>query len=507
MPILKYTRTMRKRTITLLAILVSLLAPDVVCAREQTIVLGAEDGWESTTLLERLVHVSGRYGSDDLQIMPYRHEIDSDTELLLHFDSLPLTDTAGRFAVSATSPELSFTTSRAGTASLLVDDSADAVEVTPTSSELFEAGVEWGSFTLEFWLYPVTLTQGERIVEWDGREDGHLDFRAQQFLVDIHNRRLRFSLVNFFVPPDGSAYTVTLEGDSGLIPRRWSHHMLRFSDETARLEYLVDGRTVAVTHISESGREDGSVFFPRTAVYPSGMIHIAPSFTGAIDEFRLLRRFEPDPDIPQFHPAGGVYESGVIDLGSPGAMLTGVSAITSTPAMTDVFVYYRMANTRSGATKVDGDWIPVGHDGSFSARVGRFVQLRAELLPDLRTAESPVLSEIHLTYIPDPPPQPPVGLEAVPHDGWVELSWAPALPEDIQGYLVYYGIQPGRYFGSDGDLGPSPINVGQVTAITLSGLDNGTLYYFAVSAYDAAGMHSATVLSAEVAARPARVYR
>ncbi len=498
---------MRKRTITFLAILISLLALDAVSAREQTIVLGAEDGWESTTLLERLIRVGGRHGNDDLQIMPHRNEIDPETELLLHFDSLPLADAAGRFAVSAISPELSFTTSRAGTAGLLVDDPADAVELTAIHSELFESGVEWGSFTLEFWLYPVTLTQGGRIVEWAGREDGRLDFRAQRLLVDIHDRRLRFSFVNFFVPPDGSAYTVTLEGDSGLIPRKWAHHMLRFSDETARLEYLVDGRTVAVTHISESGREDGSVFFPRTAVYPSDTIRLVPSFVGAIDEFRLLRRFETDPEIPQFHPAGGVYESGVIDLGSPGATLTGISAITHTPEMTDVLVYYRLADTRSGTTSVAGDWIPVDQGGPFSARVGRFVQLRAELLPDLRTDESPVLSELRLTFIPDPPPQPPVGLEAVPHDGFVDLSWAPVLQEDVRGYLVYYGIQPERYFGSGGDLGPSPIDVGQVTAITLAGLDNGTLYYFAVSAYDVAGIHSATVLSAEVAARPARVYR
>jgi len=470
-------------------------------------VLGADDGWESTTVFERLVHVGGRYGSVDLQIMPFRHEIDLDTELLLPFDSLPLIDIAGRFAVSAAAPELSVTTSRAGTAGLLVNDSSDAVTVTPINSELFEAGVEWGSFTLEFWLYPVTLTQGERIVEWGGREDGALDFREQKLLVEIHDRRLRFSFVNFFVPPDGSEYAVALEGDSGLIPRRWSHHMLRFSDETARLEYLVDGQTVAVAHVSESGREDGSVFFPRTSVIPSEMIHIVPSFTGAIDEFRLLRRFETDPEIPQYHPAGGTYESGVIDLGSPGATLTGVAAISRTPAMTDVFVYYRVANTRSGTTSVDGEWVPVGHGEPFLAQSGRFVQIRAELLPDLRTAASPVLSEIHLTYLPDPPPHPPVGLEVVPHDGRVELSWAPVLQEDIQGYLVYYGVQPGRYFGSGGDLGPSPIDVGQVTAITLSELENGTLYYFAVSAYDVAGVHSPKELSAEVAARPARVYR
>jgi hypothetical protein len=114
---------------------------------------------------------------------------------------------------------------------------------------------------------------------------------------------------------------------------------------------------------------------------------------------------------------------------------------------------------------------------------------------------------MHISYIPDPPPPPPVGLTAVPRDGQVELSWAPGLQHDILGYLVYYGEQPGRYFGSDADNGVSPLDVGPATTITLSGLENGTLYYFAVSAYDVAGVHSATELSREVAARPARVHR
>ena len=507
MPILKYTGTMQNRTTTLLAILISVLSTTAVCAREQTIVLGDEDGWGSHANLDGLVRVSGRYGSLDLEIMPFRHEMDADTELLLHFDSLPLSDAAGQFAVSAHSPELSFTTNRAGIGSLLVDDATDRVDLVPVGSELFQPGVEWGSFTLEFWLYPVSLTEGDRIVEWSGREGARLDFRDQQFRIDIHDRRVRFSLVNFFSPPDGSAHTVVLEGDSGLIPRRWSHHMLRFSDETALLEYLIDGRTAAVTHISESGGEDGSVFFPRTAGHPSESIQLVSSFTGAIDEFRLLRRFEAESDTPQFHPDGGVFESEVIDLGSPGARLTGISAITDTPAMSDVFIYYRMANTRSETAGGEGDWIPVRADEPAPMNMGRFVQVRAELLPDLRTAASPVLSEIRITFIPDPPPHPPVGLVALPHDGWVEVNWLPVLQEDIRGYLVYYGLQPGRYFGSGGDLGPSPIDVGPATSITLSGLENGRLYYFAVSAYDAAGMHNATELSTEVAVRPARVYR
>ena len=94
----------------------------------------------------------------------------------------------------------------------------------------------------------------------------------------------------------------------------------------------------------------------------------------------------------------------------------------------------------------------------------------------------------------------------MPGDGSVDLQWAPAQDPDIDGYLVYYGERPGLYFGIDSELGDSPIDVGLATSVTLTGLQNGSLYYFAVSAYDASGIGN-TALSTEVAARPAKAYR
>lgn len=498
---------MRKQTVTLLASLLSVVVTGVVSAREHTLVIGAEDGWQANSTIAGLERISGRHGHADLALIPFRNEVDPDTELLLHFDHLPLTDDAGRFAVRAPGAELSATTRRSGRQGLLVDDPGDVITLDPVVRGMFSPGTEWGSFTLEFWLYPATLAPGERVLTWEGREGATHGFRNQELTVEVRDRRLRFSFVNFFVPPDGSPLNVTLEGDAGLVPRRWAHHQVRFDAETALLEYLVDGRTAAVTHVSATGREDGTVYFPRIAAMASGLLRLVPSFTGAIDEVRLLRRVEPDASLLQFDPRGGVFESAVIDLGSPGARVTGLDALTSKPAMTDVFLYLRVSNSRFGDREVSGEWLPVDPASPFEAMTGRYAQLRAELKPDARTSESPVLSEIHLTYVPDPPPTPPVGLVAIPRDGMVELSWAPGLQEDIRGYLVYYGEQPGRYHGTRADNGASPLDVGEATTITLTGLENGTLYYFAVSAYDVAGVHSATELSAEVAARPAKVHR
>lgn len=54
---------------------------------------------------------------------------------------------------------------------------------------------------------------------------------------------------------------------------------------------------------------------------------------------------------------------------------------------------------------------------------------------------------------------------------------------DLAGYKLHYGTAPGSYSRS--------ITVGNVTAYTVTGLANGTTYYFAATAYNAAGVESA----------------
>lgn len=70
----------------------------------------------------------------------------------------------------------------------------------------------------------------------------------------------------------------------------------------------------------------------------------------------------------------------------------------------------------------------------------------------------------------------------------VSLAWDPVASSALAGYKLYYGTASGNY--------GAPITVGNQTAYTVSGLQSGTTYYFAVTAYD--GMLKETTYSAEV---------
>lgn len=64
------------------------------------------------------------------------------------------------------------------------------------------------------------------------------------------------------------------------------------------------------------------------------------------------------------------------------------------------------------------------------------------------------------------------------------LAWDPNSEPDLAGYIVRYGTSPAVWTGQ--------VSVSKTTpTVTITGLSDGTLYYFAVEAYNTANLHSA----------------
>src|SRR5215204_1841404 len=66
----------------------------------------------------------------------------------------------------------------------------------------------------------------------------------------------------------------------------------------------------------------------------------------------------------------------------------------------------------------------------------------------------------------------------------VRLAWDPSATTGVDGYYVKYGTKPGSY--------TTTINVGNVASYAVSGLAEGTRYYFAVQAFDGSLVSSLT---------------
>lgn len=91
-------------------------------------------------------------------------------------------------------------------------------------------------------------------------------------------------------------------------------------------------------------------------------------------------------------------------------------------------------------------------------------------------------------------------LEAFPGDGEVTLTWDPATDDTgVTGYNVYSGLSSVSEDGGSYTFGSK--DVGDTTTYAVDSLSNGVTYYFAVTAYDAAGNQSENY-SLEVEATP-----
>jgi hypothetical protein len=172
--------------------------------------------------------------------------------------------------------------------------------------------------------------------------------------------------------------------------------------------------------------------------------------------------------------------------------------------------YYQAADTWPGKAllKGDTDWIPFTPGADLGDTLkARYIQLRVELYPDGTRTSSPRLSSLAVVYEPNTPPAAPVALTATAGNGKVTLTWRRVNDLNVQGYLVYYGPAPQNYLGTGATEGDSPIDAGSATTLVVTGLDNGSLYYFTVASYDDSSPRQQSDFSPEVSARPSRIYK
>jgi hypothetical protein len=389
----------------------------------------------------------------------------------------------------------------------------------------------------------MNMENGERILSWTAaREDNQGNYALQRIQCTASKNRLQWLFQNFFAQPgaEETPISISFGGITPLVPRTWSNHVIRFNADTGLLEYLVNGEPEAITYATSSGRESGQRY--HAVAGREGALVLGGRFMGMMDEFRIYGSFIDAPVIRKYHQSGGRAETRVIDLGeynssvlridvSGGRSAYSGGRVQNEYAGTGPFHFaddsalqffiragdnpYQWAETpvydASGgqfssfeAVLDNPEWRPFTPGTELSGIRGRYAQIAVMFYPSSNSETTPYLDRMTITYLPDEPPLPPTQLTAIARDGAVDLAWRASLDADVAGYLIYYGVFSGQYFGEGAILGDSPINVGKRTSVHIDGLQNGTLYYFVVAAYDRFTPLHLGNFSREVSARPLR---
>lgn len=494
----------------------ALSAVFIVCgsflAFPETLAIGGSAGWAAFPDRRGVSEAAGLRNKPVLALSSEREAPLSGTDMSLSFDDPDRGDAAGNYQVSMPQ-SVSIAgplRARAGNGAALFAGAEGGVSIAPVkgSDALFQAGQRLGDFSIEFWLYPANLENGEQILSWNAARrarSGESVFQRIRCLVA--RNRIEWTFVDVFSSPDErSRVPVMLSTRGSLVPRTWSHHLVRFDSALGLLEYLVDGRVESVVYATTSGGERGERYVP--VVGAGGVFSLGPRFTGMMDEFRVVSSFQEKASLSRFARSGGRVVSKLLDLGTTNAALRSLDAVFSAPLTSAVRFFVRAGDMPYGWKDEEASWTPVEPGKPMPIEIrGRWAQISCVLYPDGSGETSPILEELRLEYEPDVPPPPPSMVAAVAKNGAVELRWRASSDSDLGGYLVYFGEDPSEYFGSSATVGASPVDAGNATSFVVDGLRDGTLYYFAIAAYDRASPRHIGEFSREVTARPARTVK
>jgi len=541
-------KTMKKRFIFIYTVYTLLFVPcSVHGIGERTLLFGGDSGWRIAEYRAGITEVTAvrpnpvlilssttgpavaGYSAASGTTGNFAALTESALDMSLSFDegnSAFFRDSAGNYWVSSPGVTASDRRqARAGTGAALFGNfniqassgSAPLIIEPRTGNALFAPGNRLRDFTIEFWLYPMNLENGEQILSWVSSRPVNGSYVVQRILCTASRNRLQWSFVNFFTSTGGSSHiNIEFSGDAYVVPKRWSHHLIRFDATSGMIEYLVDGVSETIVYATPTGREGAEVFTP--VIGNSGAFVIGERFMGLIDEFKIHSVCAARSSIQKYASSGGRVETAAIDLGEYNSGVVRVEVTGGRNGGNNEFrsngrfrfiddseMQFFIRVSDNPYLLNESMWISFTPGADINDIQGRYVQLAVDFYPSADGETSPYLDEMRIIYLPGEPPLPPGNFTASAVDGGVMLSWKNSPDINTAGYLVYYSSVRGELFGEDATLGPSPIDAGKRNSLLIDGLKNGTLYYFRIAAYDhisGTSVRNIGEFSREVTARP-----
>lgn len=475
---------------------------------EETIVIGIDDKWESLESTENIIFTPSTSGNYDIVLQENEYFVDYNTDLLLHFNKRQIYDHTKNYVITDDSIMLSDSFSRSGTGAAVFRGERPGLQLEPAASDsLLSPGQVWSDFTIDFWLYPASMKNGETIFLFKGSRITNSKIISQRIECKFENNRLEWIFENIFLPESMDELTISISGKSMLVPRNWHHHQLTFNSETGLLEYMLDGIPEGIAYANKQNKESGTVYLPYIGSAEKGSLILGIGLTAFLDEFRISSSVRDIPELSEYNIRYGEIITDYIDLGFTNSEIINISADYEKDSNSEILFYYRTSNDYGEFISDTSGWIQFDPDSLLlSAGKARYIQIKCHLFPDGTQTFSPKLSNLKIHYIPDLPPLPPSFITAVPGDKSIKIRWPEVAEEDVAGYLIYFGERPGQYLGSFQGAGNSPVNAGDTNETTIEGLENGKLYYFAVCAYDSSAIPHVSGFSTEISARPSGLY-
>lgn len=405
----------------------------------------------------------------------------------------------------------------AGAAAAKFVEGRNSIMLMPKNGSILSgSGLSVQSFTVDFWLYPYRTGEGHQsVLEFKGKNfTDTADPRSYGFSIGIEKNTLTYRFENFFRDKNTNTYSFELTERRPLNQEQWERHTFVLDAAASVLRIYRGGVEQQVIPLTADKSIDGEPLLPTDYLTESKYrfpLLIGKNALFSLDEFFISRDIQTNfTDNIQ-----GVrfFETDVFTVSSNTSYLYRMNTAGVFPEKSGIRLAYRFSPSYFFPEDSDMPWIyidPAKNIFPPSRSLGKYFQWRFEYMPPYHPAPLE-LHALHLDYRENLSPAALKVKLASEGSGTVTLTWDSLPDPNITAYEVYYGTEPGVYFGAGSvpSAPPSPLILPPVThsgggfapmSCTLEGLENGAAYYIIVRVRDKFNKLGAP--SEEIFARP-----
>ncbi len=496
-----------------------------------------------------VVAIRGRDGTYDAILEHNEYKFDRKTDLLIHFNGWnnhPWQEYAAakpkeeddqdkpdpKYLLQKKRFSFSSKTKVFGRSSAKFARPNSTLLIRPNHGSLFRQTQATGSFTIEFWLNPSTLSNGEIIFKRYGPvvEKGKIT-KYSGIVCRIEDRRLKWSFHHIFHslrwrnnhPVDFTQF-IEVKGIKRLQRNQWVHHALSYNATTGKLTYFRNGDEKVSQFVTDTGQPGDTILTPRFYPQVRSMLTIGERYYGYMDEFMISRIAKTSRknriyavgqdngakyfNIQKYTAFEGSIVSDVRDLEHTGSFLKKVKLNLEQNNGSLIILEYRMSNYPFDVVNATIPWLSLDtyHPSTRNHKAtGRYFQWRAILKAGHQGKYTPMFKDISFHFEIDRQPSPPKNLLAYSSEGRVILKWLGNVEKDVNRYRIYYGIKTKNYIDQSdkplpegktiSDIKPIEIQVDQLSDpvrpnYILDKFSIDKVYYFVITAVDHNGHES-----------------
>ena len=415
-----------------------------------------------------------------------RYDIDNFTDLYLSFDDNKDYDETNRYKFIYKKFHHSQNIAIYKKSAYFIGED-ERLELIGTKKSFFQSGVNLGSFTISFWVYPASFSNNEIVLRIGSQyyNENTDSLEDQSIKAKMIDGRLCWEFNNIFISSNLKKSLLVIKSYSRILPEKWSFVNLTFDSNRGIIREYIDGIEEGILIATEDGTLNSTVL--NLQYHPTNrcIIMIAPTFYGAIDEFCIVKKIE-NINFKKYDTGQGELISNVKDFGEGGIYINKIIPEGVETHNTDLIYFYRYSLKpfdQNDMYSPDIKWHVLSLKNSKSVLI-RFFQWKVLFLSGDNGDYSPRFRKLTIKYTKNNPPAKPRGLKVISSEKKVVLKWIMNSEKDLKGYKVYYGTNSGNYFGYDANEGNSPVDVGLLNKFEITGLKSNLIYYFVITAYD-----------------------